>query len=348
MKKKMIYLASMLSLISTIFTGCGVAESPADTEQITTESNENNTSSKNNDELANHIAMKYADGPVPYFARIPLYYQQDYVDTVYKGSSTENNSLVTCLSMIVSFYESEYLTPNILMDNYGEQIKLLTSQTDIVNFISEKYSLYYEEVPLTIQALTSIVFEECYPVIIRIPHNSIFGIGSSCLIVSGGTEDGDFIVRDPNKDNLSSYYVTYKDDEPVYISDTVMSQASISATMYVLRQGAPEEPLEENSTGISVDNINDSDTSYNYITNPHFFSSYAVPKMPFHGINYLGDEVNNYLQSCGYFNKELQLTRIEKHGSYYYISIAFDDASSLLEVIFDETSDTYSFSLKTL
>lgn len=170
-----------------------------------------------------------------YLGDVPMYFQNDYRDIAFGDSTVaQQGNLVTCLSMLESYYLNENVTPDIFISKHPEDcskgIKGLNS-----NSISKYASLYNVELTETnfdfTEALEHIRRYQA-KIILKIPHNSIFGTGTSYMLLTG-IKDGGFIVCDPNKDNIDNF-ATKVDNYYIYDAYLVSVAASNSSIMYIM------------------------------------------------------------------------------------------------------------------
>lgn len=195
------------------------------------------------------IEMIYKEGPEETFEIMPVYYQQDYYDIVL-GEKTvaEAGNLVTLLAMICSYEESTYITPDILISEYNQYFKNNKTDKDkLLQQVANKYNREVVNEPLDVEKIAKYINEDNMYVLIRIPHPSMYGNLSTYLLLTGITEEGDFIVRDSNYDNIQKYAQFLDNGEPVYSSFSVCVAAGQTAQMYTfpLKSAITDEMEEE-------------------------------------------------------------------------------------------------------
>lgn len=151
---KKILLFSITLCLTCTLSACSNSSSKANKASNQTE-DIYETSSQTNDyssDTLSHIEVLQSDGPGKEFLNVPLYYNEDYPAIQKEYQSTSAMSLLTCLSMINSYYSSSYVTPteystaheSILSatvdQNISDMAKSVNMTVDKYNFDTEKLS----------------------------------------------------------------------------------------------------------------------------------------------------------------------------------------------------------------
>ena len=228
-------------------TGCNdkkeISENIISTEIISSEYESKTTGSR--------IEMIYKAGPEKVFDIMPVYYQQDYSDVMIgEKSIAEAGNLITILAMICSYEESTYITPDIIISEYSQCFK--DNKTDKENLLQQIANKYNREVmnePLDVEKIAKYINEYNMYVMIRIPHPSMYGNLSTYLLITDITEDGDFVIRDSNYDNIQQYAHFLDSGEPVYSSFSVCAAAGSTAQMYTFPLIKGENNTDTMSSG---------------------------------------------------------------------------------------------------
>ena len=214
---------------SLLFVGCGKEEEP----EVHTIS-EMSEDTKDEDDTW----YKMEDGS---FMVVPNMFIQDYEDVKISKKYTvaEKGQLITCLSMIDSFWNGKTVTPDKFIKEYKSYIK--SDGSCDIDAISEEImkddSMTYEKMDFDAMIMSEKISKNQAVVLLEICHNSIYGKGKSYMIITGIAEEGYACVRDPNKwnnDNLASQYKTDM-DETLYPLTEVLASAGNDSTMYIYR-----------------------------------------------------------------------------------------------------------------
>lgn len=181
----------------------------------------------------NHIEITQYDSPGHELSTIPLYFQQDYTSTPYNGGTlAEYGSLVTCLSMLESFYQADIITP----DKYTtlHDVNNLSS-TDLIEHFASDNGREVHTYSFDAELLGSLLIDDRREVLLYIPHASIYGAQSSYMILTTVSENAFICVRDPNQLNVQTL-ATYANSEPMYNATILCEQASASSFIYVFTE----------------------------------------------------------------------------------------------------------------
>lgn len=242
MKRKLLLL---LLLSSVYLCACGntKTEQSRFTELNDSISTESSTISG---EEFNHITMRYADGPELKFDTMPMYFQQDFSDIPYQGASiAEKGGLITCLAMLDSYSRQEFVSPDLFIASYSDFNDADDTFLDTLQKYANMNDLELCTEALNINQLAEQINVNMYPVLIYIPHESIYGKECSFIIIYKATAEGNLIVRDPNKNNIDEYAEYDINGETIYDADTFILAASKSAIMYTFQNKGAEDVFHE-------------------------------------------------------------------------------------------------------
>ena len=175
------------------------------------------------------------------FMVVPNMYIQDYQETSLSEEYTiaEKGSLITCLSMIDSYWNSETITPDVFLDKYENYID--SDGTCDIDSISNDFMntqwVAYEKMEFNPEKMSELISTYDATILLEIPHSSIYGKGKSYLIITGISDNGYAAVRDPNKWNVDNLAYEYKstNGEYLYPLCDILSAAGNEAIMYVYR-----------------------------------------------------------------------------------------------------------------
>jgi len=212
-------------MLVLIISGCGKNEEPHESV-ITEEKEEDKTWIKTD---------------MGRFMVVPNMFVQDYPATKLSEDYTisEKGTLITCLSMIDSYWSSETITPEVFIEKYDEFINNDgTCDIDSIsnNFMNTQW-VAYEKMTFNPETMSELISTYDATILLEIPHSSIYGKGKSYLIITGISDNGYAAVRDPNKWNVDNLAYEYKstNGEYLYPLCDILSAAGNEAIMYVYR-----------------------------------------------------------------------------------------------------------------
>lgn len=234
-RNSILQLSALLCSTFLLFqvSACDNTNAKSSTVESSSEVVMSDTQNRPSGEDMSHIQVERSTGPGKEFLTFPLYYQQDYSDVPLKDKSVaEYGSLITCLSMLESFYQADFITPDIFLANHAntEMASDILLQ-DFAGYNGRTLHTYDFDAEL----LGSFLVNERREVLLYIPHSSIFGDTGSYMILTGTTIDGRIYVRDPNQNNINNW-ATIIEDEPTYDATVLCEQASSSSIMYVFTE----------------------------------------------------------------------------------------------------------------
>lgn len=252
MLKKICYILGIIIIILFVglYAKTNLNNSPShpsdDTEEtltLSTEFIDSNIIVRNNPEESSHITINRSTSPYKEFLTIPLYYQQDYKDVVYNNSTiASSGSLITCLSMLESYYCSDFITPREYVDMHYVQNM---STDELINDFATNNERNIIKLSFDAETLGNYLVHESREVLVQIPHPSIYGTPSSFILVTTTTADGKLYVRDPNQTNIATYASYSLDNEPLYNPTIFCEQASSSSYMYIFTEKPKGEKVNE-------------------------------------------------------------------------------------------------------
>lgn len=243
--KKTKAMSIVVVLAMCVFTACGNNKDVLNgqTEELQTE----NINNCNENKQMSHIEV-ITDGPEEYFHTVPMYYQQDYGNVCYgENTIAESGNLITCLSMLDSLYKSEYITPDVFVEDYSQYIcpEGVISPESLINAVAQGNGRKLYKTPLKAKNLPYYVIENRLAVLVHIPHSSIYGQNSSYIIITDIDEEGNIVVRDPNKYNIEQYGEVKDSGETTYSPFEFMFEAGENAILYILGGGVYEIEEDE-------------------------------------------------------------------------------------------------------
>ena len=226
---KKILLFSITLCLTCTLSACSNSSSKANKASNQTE-DIYETSSQTNDyssDTLSHIEVLQSDGTGKEFLNVPLYYNEDYPAIQKEYQSTSAMSLLTCLSMINSYYSSSYVTPTEYSTAHESILSATVDQN--ISDMAKSVNMTVDKYNFDTEKLSDLLVTDRKLVLLYIPHSSKFGSYSSFLILTGA-DAGDIFVRDPNSNNSNLYRPL---TEPSCDYFTLCEQASSSSFMYV-------------------------------------------------------------------------------------------------------------------
>ena len=241
-KRKSILQLSILlcsTFVSLQVSACGnassvnSANSASSTVDVSSELVMSDAQNKPSGEEMSHVQVERSTGPGKELLTFPLYYQQDYADVPFKDKTVaEYGSLITCLSMMESFYQADFITPDVFLENHSNAEE---SSDALLQDFADYNGRTLHTYDFDAELLGSFLVNERREVLLFIPHSSVFGDTGSYMILTGTTVDGRIYVRDPIQNNINNWG-TFIGDEPTYDATVLCEQASSSSKMYVFTE----------------------------------------------------------------------------------------------------------------
>lgn len=223
-------LIILYAITAAILCGCGNSENISE-EIPDTEINEGSLTI--NDNTTN---MEIDDTKEHIYTSLPYFYQDSYDIKFGEDRICDNGNLLTCLSMLESYYLDKEITPDVFVARHSELCsngyKSLNAD-EITNFIETLNVGCIEEDFSVKEAVTKLKSLHGY-ILVYIPHTSIYGKGGSYLIIAGTYNDY-FIVHDPSKISEDSNKASEtKDGEMLYNATQFTLAASKDSKMWVI------------------------------------------------------------------------------------------------------------------
>ena len=130
-----------------------------------------------------------------HYDAVPNYFQNDYPDQRFgRGMVSDSGCSITCLAMVASYMTGHEYLPDELADYFGGY-----GQTNIhkLEYGSDKLQLPWRRAE-NVHDMLRAVNDGCLA-ILMMNENSIFCDSPHFIVVAGMTEDGKYLVNDPNK-----------------------------------------------------------------------------------------------------------------------------------------------------
>lgn len=245
-KKRYLFICIIFALF---FTGCSNPESIENDVNTTENMQESDVAIEIETALSkNHVEIDVDEGPEGTFYTVPMYFQQEFENVEFRHLNvSESGNLITCLAMLDSYYDGSFVTPDLFLEKYKDffnsdgtyDAKLLMEK------VAENNNYNVTEVPLNPYTLEQYVRDNNVPVLVHINHASIYGQNSSYIIITEITDDGQLMVRDPNKSNVEKYATTLENGETIYNSFDFFFSAGKDATAYIIGMGYYEIEEEQ-------------------------------------------------------------------------------------------------------
>lgn len=182
-----------------------------------------------------HIAVEVSKGPGKEFLTVPMYYQQDY-ESIKLGDSNvaKTGNLVTCLSMIYSYYSHDYKTPDVFIQDYQSYIDD-SGKVDkkVIEKIATDTKVSCEKMTFELSYVADVLNNAGGIILVRLDHPSKFCKASTWLILTGTDAEGNVSVRDPDMTNIKNFAFITKDGETWYDSFSLCEAIGDNAVIYV-------------------------------------------------------------------------------------------------------------------
>lgn len=238
---------SLTLLVMCLVTGCSSNKSTSvnNNEICNTETPETSTQKENIPTVSSNVGITLdsvgseIELQEEYYTEIPAFYQTDYSDIPF-GTSTigESGNLLTCLSMIESYVTYKTVTPDMFVQIHEDLCANGTNSLteDSIYSLAKALNKTVTKESFEIENVTSYLLDRNGILLLHIPHNSIYGMSSSYLIITGLNENG-VEVRDPVRENIDTF-ANSNYNKPTYSIYDLCIAASTDSIIYVL---CPEE-----------------------------------------------------------------------------------------------------------
>lgn len=142
---------------------------------------------------------------LPSGMEIPLYHQNDYPDSPF-GSSTvaESGCGPTSMAMITSYMTKSAIFPNEIASKYGSYyVKGKGSSHSLFSKAASDYGFHCKSLKVNAQIIIN-ELAAGHPVIITVGKGK-FTKGGHIMVIRGLTDEGEFLLNDPNKKNYVKF-----------------------------------------------------------------------------------------------------------------------------------------------
>ena len=145
---------------------------------------------------------------------VPQYFQTTYTQPFARGTIRSSGCGITSLAMVASYLTGEEITPDMLTNGYRGDNPASAMHAGIKNLglkltTYEGWGIACQELNEDGKTNLDAALEAGKPVIARMNSSSLFTEGGHFIVIAGKTEDGKYIVNDPNIEN---YYKSYMVD----------------------------------------------------------------------------------------------------------------------------------------
>lgn len=145
---------------------------------------------------------------------VPQYFQTTYTQPFATGTIRSSGCGITSLAMVASYLTGEEITPDMLTNGYRGDNPASAMHAGIKNLglkltTYEGWGIACQELNEDGKTNLDAALEAGKPVIARMNSSSLFTEGGHFIVIAGKTEDGKYIVNDPNIEN---YYKSYMVD----------------------------------------------------------------------------------------------------------------------------------------
>lgn len=231
-------------IISITLSGCGSSNKEKNHEETEISKEEMEVDNENSgievekisdEAMYGHIEVEVSKGPGKEFLTVPMYYQQDY-ESVELGDSNvaKTGNLVTCLSMIYSYYSYDYKTPDVFMRDYESYISNSgTVDKKVIEKMAMDTGVSCEKMTFELSYVADVLNNAGGIILVRIDHPSKFCKASTWLILTGADSEGNVSVRDPDMTNIKKFAFMTEDGETWYDSFSLCEAIGDNAIMYV-------------------------------------------------------------------------------------------------------------------
>lgn len=130
---------------------------------------------------------------------IPQYFQTDYEHVEFSDSTVANEGCgITCLAMVATYLLDEVLLPDQMAYRFDCGSNPAAAMVSGIRNLGLSCNTYYGD---AIHEHVWRAIENGQPVIVLMRRESLFTTGGHFIVIAGMTEDGKYIVNDPNKKN---------------------------------------------------------------------------------------------------------------------------------------------------
>ena len=138
---------------------------------------------------------------------VPAYYQTDYPYIPFgNGTMATSGCSVTCLAMVASYLTEQEYTPLQMAYHFGDYGK---NNIERLDYGLEQMQLPYERTDNVMDILTALRSGKV--AIVMMDEESVFTNQQHFIVVADMTEDGKFVVNDPDRNNYDHAELPVKD-----------------------------------------------------------------------------------------------------------------------------------------
>ena len=137
---------------------------------------------------------------------VPQYFQTTYTQPFATGTIRSSGCGITSLAMVASYLTGEEITPDMLTNGYRGDNPASAMHAGIKNLglkltTYEGWGIACQELNENGKTNLDEALESGKPVIARMNSSSLFTDAGHFIVIAGKTEDGKYIVNDPNIEN---------------------------------------------------------------------------------------------------------------------------------------------------
>ena len=137
---------------------------------------------------------------------VPQYFQTTYTQPFATGTIRSSGCGITSLAMVASYLTGEEITPDMLTNGYRGDNPASAMHAGIRNLglkltTYEGWGIACQELNENGKTNLDEALESGKPVIARMNSSSLFTDAGHFIVIAGKTEDGKYIVNDPNIEN---------------------------------------------------------------------------------------------------------------------------------------------------
>ena len=135
------------------------------------------------------------------YSAVPLYFQNDYPDTMFGSGTVESSGCsITCLAMVATYLTGHEYLPDELAGYFGGRAEN--------NMARMEYGIEKMKLPCREAENWHVVLKELERgkvVILLVDEKSIFTESQHFVVLTGITDDGKILVNDSNRDNYDRW-----------------------------------------------------------------------------------------------------------------------------------------------
>ena len=235
LKRKILVL---LLAASAVLIGCNKAIEDNNDNDASMDGNGQKVSETNINSSVEGISVKKSDKADKLkdgTSEMPYYYLDSYDFLLGSENYKSMGNKLSCLSMIYSYYNIDsYVEPEEFARKFAKYIDEDGRINDgIYEAMAEELGIqFFEEEYDTITAASYLKLYRA-KILIKIERPSIFGRGTSYIVLSELYDDNYFIVRDPIRENIDSYAIYSDYNEPMYDIYSITEAMGKNGKMYV-------------------------------------------------------------------------------------------------------------------